>query len=139
MSICVSLFKIYVLQKQNRKDKWSEKDIIFKITIYKFYILVYYKTMVHKTMVHKILQCLSNQSNTHRFDVKFEHILHVSRQGGEHGIEAPVVGKVGNVDGPDGWASEDLTPWGRQVLIKHFMECYVLLLTFRHKMVDSIE
>ena len=123
MSFCVFLFKIYVLQKQNRKDKWSEKDIIFKITRYKFYFLFYYKTMVHK-----ILQCLSTPSNTYGFDVKFEHILHVSWQGGEHGVEAPVVGKVGHVDGPDRRAPEDLAPRGLQVLEDNVMECNVLLL-----------
>jgi len=39
MSICVFLFKIYVLQKQNGNDKWSEKDIIFKLqdTSFTFY------------------------------------------------------------------------------------------------------
>jgi len=41
---------------------------------------------------------------TYCFNIKFEHILHIAWKSGQHGIEAPVVRKVGHIDPPNSWA-----------------------------------
>ena len=60
---------------------------------------------------------MSSTTETHIVIIqsKLEHVVHVLRQAGEHGVVHPVVAEMGYNNGPHGWGCKYLVPRHRSL------------------------